>query len=79
MQFEIKGLPSYGAIAHLVGRYDKAYDKGARIRYHGDTKQGIIKDKLAGMKTVDVAKKYGCSTSTVVLTMRKARRDGDAA
>ena len=69
-------LPSFGAIAHLVGRADM-YDpevsapQGRPERFTKEEIKAIIKDKESGMWQKDLAIKYKCSNNLICKTLRR--------
>ena len=62
MNYEIPGLPSYGPIAHLVGRWRPKYKT---TKMSSEDIDAIEFDYSTGMTQTSIAKKYGVSRSTV--------------
>ena len=65
MEWEIKGLPSYGPIAHLVGHPNpKAKDTGSTLSE--DQKQHMIEMKKAGATNKAIGAYVGMGESWVI-------------
>ena len=65
---DLNAPPCFGAIAHLVGRGDTQFGKGASRKHDF---QSVVNDRLSGMPIKKVAEKHGCHISFVVKAMRE--------
>lgn len=61
MNFEIKGLPSYGAISHIAGRWSNEWDQPSKIIVTPEMEAVIRQMRADGYGHKEIGDRFGVS------------------